>query len=368
MIPVTRRAVLVGAAALAAAPGLAAPPRFDAVVGAADGSGAPSFPGLQAALDAQRRSPWCILLRAGRWVEKITLRQPGIQVIGEDRLQSVLTFDAAAGQIGADGKPLGTSGSATVTVLAPDCLFHNLTIANHFDYLDAIATQKYPAVGGNGAQALALMLGKGADRSWLHEVEILGHQDTLFVDSGTSCFQSSRITGSVDFIYGAGRALFEGCDIVSRFRPGLQRNHGFITAPSTSSKEPFGLVLRRCRLSREPNVPPASVVLGRPYRPRRQFADGAYGDPDAVGAAAFLHCWMDDHISADGWDEMYYAAADGSRRPLQPQDARLAEYASEGPGAFENRRRPWLSEQAAARYSDEAILAGWHPDPLLLRS
>jgi pectinesterase len=340
--------------------------RFDAIIGAADGSGTPAYPSLQAALDAQTKSPYRVLLRAGRWVEKLTIRKPGLQLIGEDRQTSILTFDTAAGQLNAEGKPMGTAGTATLTVLAPDCLFHNLTIANHFDYLGAIATQKYPGIGPNGAQALAVMLGQGADRSWFHQVDILGHQDTLFVDAGTSLFEQARITGSVDFIYGAGRVLFKDCEIVSRFRPGLQRNHGFITAPSTNRAEKFGLVFRHCRLTREAEVPMASVVLGRPYRPRRQFADGAYGDPDAVGAATFLQCWMDDHISADGWDEMFYSTADGSRTALAPQQARFAEYDSEGPGAFQNRRRPWLNRQDAALYSEQAVLGPWHPDPTVL--
>jgi pectinesterase len=329
-------------------------PVFDAIVGE-------SFPTLAAALGAQTRSPWRILLKAGIWKEKLVIRQPGVHLIGEDREKSVLTFDAAAGQLDGEGKPLGTPGSASLTIEAPDCILHNLTLANHFDYLDAVAHQKFPAVGANGAQALALWLGKGADRTLIDQVDITGHQDTLFADSGTSLFRACRISGSVDFIYGGGRALFEDCEIVSRFRPGLQRNHGFITAPSTDRDQPFGLVFNGCRLTREPEVPPASVVLGRPYRPRRQFADGAYGDPAAVGSAVFLQCWMDDHISADGWDEMYYANKEGGRSPLAPLEARLFEFASSGPGAFENRRRPWLNAPQAAAYSEAAILDAWHP-------
>jgi pectinesterase len=329
-------------------------PAYDAVVGE-------THPTLAAALSAQTRSPWRIRLRAGTWTEKLTIRQPGVHLIGEGRNKTVLTYNSAAGQLDAEGKPLGTPGSATLTIEAPDCVLSDLTLANHFDYIDAIARQKFAPIGPNGAQALALWLAKDADRTLLDQVDLVGHQDTLFADKGTSLFRACRISGSVDFIYGAGRALFEECEIVSRFRPGLQRNHGFITAPSTDRRQPFGLVFRACRLIREPEVPPASVVLGRPYRPRKQFADGAYGDPDAVGSSVFLSCWMDDHISADGWDEMYYANADGGRSPLRPEEARFFEYGSTGPGAFENRRRRWLTEAEAAAYGDTAILDGWHP-------
>ncbi len=59
---------------------------------------------------------------------------------------------------------------------------------------------------------------------------------------------------------------------------------------------------------------------------------------------------------------MFYAGPDGTRVPLLPQNARLAEYGSEGPGAFQNRRRPWLSAEEAARYTKAAILDSWRPD------
>lgn len=116
-----------------------------------------------------------------------------------------------------------------------------------------------------------------------------------------------------------------------------------------------------CRLTREAAAPPASVALGRPWRPARQFADGRYGDPDALGMAAFLRCWMDDHISADGWDEMGYPDREGTRVFLQPSEARFGEFASEGPGAFVNRRRPQLRPGPARAISRDHVLSGWRP-------
>ena len=141
----------------------------------------------------------------------------------------------------------------------------------------------------------------------------------------------------------------------------MQRNHGWVAVPSTPRRQPFGLTFLDCRLTREAQVPLASVALGRPWRPARDFPDGRHGDPDAVGAAAFIRCWMDDHISADGWDEMGYAAPNGTRVFLQPSEARFGEYGSTGPGAFANRRRPQLTPRQAALYTPARVLEGWSP-------
>ena len=89
---------------------------------------------------------------------------------------------------------------------------------------------------------------------------------------------------------------------------------------STPATQAQGLLLRRCRLQREREVPDASVALGRPWRPTRSFADGRYGDPAVRGSAAFVDCWMDAHIDANGWDAMSYTARDGSRVKFEPGD------------------------------------------------
>ena len=77
--------------------------------------------------------------------------------------------------------------------------------------------------------------------------------------------------------------------------------------------------------------------------------------------AAFLECWMDDHVSADGWDEMGYPNREGVRVFLAPSEARFSEYASDGPGAFINRRRPQLRQSAARAISCDAVLGDWRP-------
>lgn len=360
----TRRGVLAASTALAAVPPLLAAPAFDAEVGTGKPGAFPSVGLAIAAAPAAGTRPFRILIGEGTWLEKLVVDRPFIHLIGADRQRTRLRFDAAAGTTGPDGQALGTWGCAAVTVRAPDFAARTLTFENGFDYLSELARPTFERIGSNGAQAVALMLDRGADRTHLVECDMIGHQDTLFVDQGSSLFERCRIAGSVDFIFGAGRAWFEACELHSRFRPLMQRNQGWVAVPSTPRTQAAGLVFQRCRLTCESQVPPASVALGRPWRPARSFADGRYGDPSALGMAGFLHCWMDAHISADGWDEMGYADRDGSRLFLRPAEARLREFASNGPGAFSNARRPQLNRREAAALTRTAVLDGWQPEAL----
>jgi pectinesterase len=340
-----RRFFLLGSTSVIAVPAIAAE-RFDATVRAGES--------VQAAIDAAPgHTPYRIFVGEGVFREKLHVTKPNVALIGMGRDRTKLVFGDYAGAPQAAGAVRALRGSATLTIQAPDFSARDLTIENDFDYVANLIVSERSYAGGVGLQGLALSLADAADRSLFDRVTITGHQDTLFTDAGRSCFRDTSVSGSVDFIFGGGRVWFERCDVRSRYRPGFQRNQGFITAPSTKRSQKFGLVFSQCSLLREPLVPNGSVVLGRPWRPG--------GDLDALGAATFLSCWMDAHISADGWDEMGYAAADGTRIFLQPNEARLAEYASRGPGAFHTPRRRWLAENEARLYTRDRVLDGWSP-------
>jgi pectinesterase len=332
---------------------------FDAVV-RKDGSGShPTVSTAIAAAPADGGRPWRVLVGSGVWHEKLVIDRADIHLVGEDRVASVLEYDAAAGMARPDGQAWGTWGCGSVIVRAPGFHARHLTIRNSFDYVANLASPRFEPIGPNGAQAVALMLDVGSDRALLEDVDLWGHQDTLFTESGRSLFRACRVGGSVDFVFGAGTALFERCELHSRFRPGKPRQ-GYVAVPSTPLSHPHGLVFRDCRLTRETGVPDASVALGRAWRPGRRFDDGQYGDPDAVGSAVFLDCWMDAHIDAAvGWEPMGYTARDGQRVMLAPAEARLREFNSRGPGAARSPSRPWLQPAEAAAITTAAVLGDW---------
>ena len=100
-----------------------------------------------------------------------------------------------------------------------------------------------------------------------------------------------------------------------------------------------------------------SVYLGRPWRPSSAFPDGRYGDPRFVAAAAFLDCWMDDHIAPAGWTEMWYTGKDGNPRTmLQPEEVRFSHYGSRGPGAAVFGRSATLTRDEARRLTRTAVI------------
>jgi pectinesterase len=333
-----RRTVLVGALML---PVVAqAEESWDAVVDPRTGTLGKA---LEMAAAAGGR-PFRILVREGMLVEKLTITVPNVTIVGSGR-RTVLSFGTYAGLKHPDGNNWGTGRTGTLTVSAPGTTIRNLTIRNSFDYIGAKRDN-----AGNGAQAVALVIGREADRTLVERCWLEGYQDTLYVQ-GRSRIADCRIVGGVDFIFGGAAAWFEGCEIVTRHVPGATE-FGFLTAPSTPLEQPFGLVLSQCRLTHEPGVPPRSVWLGRPWR--------AGGNLALTGQSVFLNCWMDAHIRREGWTWMGYKGPDGEQRRLTPQEARLFEYRSRGPGAGPaSPTRRMLSAADAAKFTRANVLGDW---------
>ena len=343
-----RRTLLAGAAALTAAPSAQAAPRVIFTVSKSGRRG--TLPTLAAALAAARASsrPARIQLEPGLYEEKLHIDVPGLHLAGAGPA-SIVSFGAAAGLIDPQGRKWGTGGSATLTVTAPGVTLSSLTIRNSFDYLENARTG---AVGG--AQAVALSIARGADRAIIRDCAIEGYQDTLYVqESCRALFSGCTISGNVDFIFGGAIAIFENCEIRSRFVPGAEVQ-GFVAAPSTPVEVPVGFVFRNCRLTREAGLPDDSVWLGRPWR--------AGGNMRLTGAALFDGCWMDSHIRRDGWTWMGYTDPDGVRRRLTPAEARLLEHASTGPGAGPAAVTRKLLDSAQLRWFSRGNAFGdWRP-------
>lgn len=341
---IRRRTVLAAGFAFAV-PGDPAASRsmiFDAVVARPGNNRTPSgrhFTDLQQALAAAPMHggrPFRIWLARGEWAGQFVVDRPDIHLIGEDRVGTRIRFDAASGMTAPDGRPYGTFRTPVLKVVARGFVARTLTIENGFDGIaemrkvGARLLSDAPA----GPQAVALALVEGSDQAWLDRIDVHSHQDSLFVDTGNTRLTDCLITGSYDFIFGAGSALFDRCELRSRLRPDPAQVTGFIAAPSTLATRPIGLLFHGCRLTRDAGVPQGSVFLGRPWRPSKRFADGRYGDPEAIGMAAYIDCRMDDHIAASGWTEMWYTDKAGDmRHMLQPEEARFCEYGSRGRGS-----------------------------------
>lgn len=371
---ITRRQILGAGTALPLAMSLEGcaslfGPSYDAVVDAGF-TGKPGEGGryktLQQAIDAAPKDragkPWRISLPDGTYKEKVLVTQPDIQIVGQSRDKTILSNDAYSGlpKPGATGN-WGTFECATLLIRAPGFSASNMTVENSFDYpANEVRDAKDPAFVRD-PQAVALMTDKGSDHAFFDNVKITGYQDTLFTEAGRSYFRKCFVSGHVDFIFGGGTALFDQCEIVTRarFKPGVNPI-GYVTAPSTQLSSKYGLIFIKCKLTKEEKVPAGSSPLGRPWHPTRTFPDGRYADPNAVGSSVFVECFMDDHITGEGWAAMQGTQKSGPDRTwFQPEDSRFFEYRNFGPGASTSPKRRQLSEAEATEYTVAAVMGDW---------
>jgi pectinesterase len=319
-------------------------------------AGAPMYRSVGAAISGMSANGGAraiVFIRKGRYREKLTIDRPRITLLGESRDSTVITYDAAADTPSPGGGRYGTRGSYTLRIVAPDFRAENLTIENAFDYAANAAKPDSDSTKFRNPQAVALMTDLGSDRATFVNVKILGHQDTLFTNSGRQYFYKCYIAGHVDFIFGAGKSVFEDCDIVSLDR-GSRTNNGYVTAASTPVRQKYGFLFLRSRLKKEtPAMAAGSVTLGRPWHP--------FADPDAVASVVFIDTWMDDHIGAKGWDRMSSVDSTGARVWYEPESARFREFGSKGPGVVASPTRHLLKERDARKITAAAVLDGWVP-------
>ncbi len=295
-----------------------------------------------------------VRIAPGEYRERVEIRRPNVTLAGETAESVRIVcglgafMDAGDGS-GVDGK-LGTFRSYTMLVDAADVTLRSLTIEN-----DA-------GDGREVGQGIALYA--DGDRLVVDSCRLLGHQDTLFCGPlpprevkpggfigpkqfaprvvGRQYFRRCLIAGDVDFIFGGGRAYFEGCEIRSLDR-GMDVN-GYVTAASSPEGEPWGMVFHGCSFTAGPDVADDTVYLGRPWR---EFAQ-----------TVLLDCWLGPHIKAEAWwDWNKLAAHEGSF---------YAAGALRGPAGSTEAWPAWTHGIVdAERFSRRAVLAGddgWDPE------
>lgn len=300
------------------------------------------FASVQAALDASAKDDAdkraVIDIAPGHYHEKVTVTRAKTKLAGHGADKTRIEFNEVAQTAGRYHRTnWGTPGSATVTVDADLVTIDGVAIENSYDFLANDVLPSGDPRKISNSQGVAFLADIHSDRVLVKNSSLIGNQDTLFANGKRVLIRKSFISGNIDFIFGNGQVLIEDSTIESRrratpFVPGEFQS--FVTAPSTPLSQAIGIVIYRSRLTREAGVPDGSVALGRPWHPTTSFPDGRYADPNAVGQASFIDCYMDAHIRNDHWTEMGGTARDGSKTAkFQPQDSRFFESGSTGPGA-----------------------------------
>jgi len=159
----------------------------------------------------------------------------------------------------AAGANYGTSGSATVAIYVKDFQAKNLTFANDFDESGMTSN----------LQAVALMTQN--DKLVFENVRLLGNQDTLYVKSNNidnayrAYFKGSTVEGDVDFIFGRGVMVLDGCTINYTSARRGPTNGGNIISPSTDARNLYGTLIINSMLTADGATNAGTVALGRAW-------------------------------------------------------------------------------------------------------
>ncbi|MFJ8952943.1 pectinesterase family protein [Streptomyces sp. NPDC102381] len=304
---------------------------------AADGSA--QYKTVQAAVDAVPANNTArvdIQVAPGTYRGTVTVpaNKPHVTIVGtgSSRKSTVLVEGHAAGSKKPDGSTYGTSGSATVTVLAADTQLRNLSVNNDYD------ESKDTSIA---AQAVALRT--SADKVFLDSVITSGDQDTLLLDgAGKRVYmKNSYVVGNVDFIFGGATAVIDQSVITLKKRwDGTSA--GYVMAPSTAAGKK-GLLVNRTTISGD--VSAGSFHLGRNWH--------AGGDASLDPMATVRNSTLGAAIKAKPWTDM---------GGFSWKDDRFAEYKNAGDGAGSaSADRPQLSDTQAAQQEVADWLGDWTP-------
>ncbi len=235
-----------------------------------------------------------IYLSAGVYRQKAVIRTPGLTIMGQGQDRTVLIYNDYARKRDPQGFEYITFRTYTLAVCADGVTMKDLAVVN-----DAGT----PEVKG---QEVALSV--VASGFTMEDCRLTSTQDTLFtgplpedlIERYTGflpdelrrggemkqIFRNCLIEGTVDFIFGCGNALFEGCELRSL---NDARNLGFIAAPAHGENQQAGYVFRNCRITREAGVADGSIYLARPWRDH--------------GLCSFENCCIGPHIASVGFDK-----------------------------------------------------------------
>lgn len=270
---------------------------------AKDGTG--NFRTVQEAINAVpdfRKKVTIIFIKKGVYKEKLVLPPSKVMVtfIGEDKHETVLTYDDYASKKNMFGEEMGTTASSSFFIFGDDFTAENITFQNS---------------AGPVGQAVAVRV--DGDRILFRNCRFLGFQDTLYAhgENSRQYYKNCYIEGTVDFIFGWSTAVFDECEVFCK------GNNGYISAASTNPQARFGFVFLNCTVTGD--APENSFYLGRPWRLYAQ--------------TVFINCYLGKHIKKEGWHNWGKKHAETT--------AYYGEYKNTGPGFDPRGRVKWSYQQ-----------------------
>ncbi|KAF5726424.1 Pectinesterase [Tripterygium wilfordii] len=241
-------------------------------------------------------------IKPGVYREKINITKdkPFVTFLGDSGSGNELPTISWNDKKSSGGKTLNT---ASVMINADYFVAINMKFAN---------TAHYES-GKKGEQAVAVRV--SGNKAAFYNCSFYGHQDTLYDHKGLHYFKNCFIQGSVDFICGHGRSLYEKCELHS-----TAEKVGYATAQRRSKASMIsGFSFKDCLVTGS-----GSLYLGR-----------AWGDYSRV---VFSYTFMDKIVIPPGWEDDM-----GDGHSKNHSKIFYGEYKCTGPGSRSNvtGRVPW---------------------------
>ncbi|TVU37470.1 hypothetical protein EJB05_10786, partial [Eragrostis curvula] len=279
-----------------------------------------------------------IYVKSGSYWEKVTIPswKRYILLEGDGPSATDISFDAHAhGGIDQIMRRRNVSGnsptfrSATFTVLADNFVARNIAFKNMYNAMERRKAD----------QAVAALV--GGDKAAFYGCAFHGFQDTLCDFEGRHYFRRCLVTGAIDFVFGYGQSVYDGCVLASVMPPGPHPQPGWVTAHARDGEtSPGGLVFRGGAVV-------GTTGGGRTYLGRawNRFA-----------TVVFYRMRMGGAVVPQGW-QAWNAGRDVSH-------VTFAEVGCVGPGSEMTGRVGWekhLSEEEVQRFVDIKFIDndGW---------
>ncbi|XP_059636081.1 pectinesterase-like [Cornus florida] len=274
--------------------------------------------------------PFVIHIKAGVYKERLnfTKQMSGVVLIGDGPTKTKITESKSFA-----GDGMQTYETATVGASGERFIFKDLAIENN--------------AGPDGHQAVALRI--TSDRSVIYNCLIEGFQDTLYAHNHRQFYRDCTISGTVDFVMGDAKAVFQNCKMLIRMP---NKNLAFVTAQSRKGPDlKSGFVLQNCTITAEPELAKAGnkvrAYLGRPWMP--------------YAKVLIMNSQIDAVIHPDGWFPW-------NNNTETLNTLWYAELNNKGPGADTSKRVTWkgikkITPEEAEQYSVSKFIMGdsWIP-------
>lgn len=282
---------------------------------------------------------YTIYVKDGQYYEQNTIGEGSqyIRIIGQSTDNTVIYYNQST-----EGQDMKKTG--TLIINGSDVTVKNLTIENSYNTRE----------DNDEHQAIALYV--NGDRVAFKDINVIGRQDTLMDNCGYDWSSDDLLTkarhyyknvyveGTVDFIFGAGTAVFEDSEIHMVYR---DNSTGYYTAPATAASMK-GLVFNNCNFTADDGI--TAAYLGRNWHAYDSYTDVSTN-------TAILNSAIDAEVPADGWKQMSSSYPDFYESDL------MVEYNNIGTGAVADPANPGkrkqLTDKQADEYATHVILGDW---------